>query len=132
MMTNFPDPNAWLTGAREPVAVYYTDADCVEYIAEDTTCVYERIDGFLTLIYDETQIIPVGFKLKGFLNTFERMREVHGFNERHAVELVKVVEQACCELGEKNFGGDTRRKLAYQAAAKLAQGVKLYDLPEAA
>lgn len=131
-MTDFPDPDAWLSGAREPVAVYYADADCVEYIAEDTTCVYDRIDSFLTLIYDETQIIPVGFKLKGFLNALGRMKERYGLSDSHVVELVKVVENACLEMGEKNFGGDTRRKLAYRAASKLARDVKLYDLPEAA
>ena len=34
--------------------------------------------------------------------------------------------------GERKYGDATRRKLAYQAAAKLAKDVKLYDFPQAA
>jgi len=57
----------------EPVALYYVDSDCVEYVKEDTFCIYERIDGFLTLIFDETKINLIGFKLKGFKFVFYKL-----------------------------------------------------------
>lgn len=129
-MTDWPDPNDWLRDNSKPLAVYFADADCVEYVAEDTTCVYKRIDEFLTLIYDETAYIPIGFKLKGFRNCFLRHKDELGLTDGDFVELVKVVECVCGELGEEKFGEETRR--AYQAAAKLARDVKLYDLPKAA
>lgn len=131
-MTGHPDPNNWLQGDRKPIAVYFADADCVEYVAEDTTCVYDRVDKFLTLIYDETRIIPIGFKLKGFRNWFERLKDDLGWTERHFIELVPVLERACSEIGEKEYGESSRRRQAYQAAVKLAKNVKLHDFPLAA
>jgi hypothetical protein len=131
-MNHLPNPDDWLCGKRKPSAVYFDDADCVEYVAEDTACVYERVDTFLTLINDETRHIAVGFKLKGFRNWFIRHKDEHGLSDKHFVELVKVLESVCGECGEEEYGDDTRRKLAYQAARKLARGVKLYDLPKAA
>lgn len=131
-MTNLPDPNEWLLGNRTPTAVYFTDADCVEYVAEDITCVYDRVDEFLTLIKDETRHFTVGFKLKGFRNCFLRHKDEFGLSENDFVELVQVLECVCSELGEEQFGADRNRRLAYQAARRLAEGVKLYDLPLAA
>jgi len=131
-MTNLPDPNDWLQEDRKPTAVYFADADCVEYVAEDTICVYDRVDPFLTLIFDETKIIPVGFKLKGFRNCFEQLKAEVGWKDSDFIELVPVVERACSRFGERKYGDSTRRKLAYQAAAKLAKDVKLYDFPQAA
>lgn len=131
-MNDFTDLDAWLRAEHAPVAVYFADADCVEYVAEDTTCVYDRVDGFLTLIFDETKIIPIGFKLKGFRNVFEKLKAELGFSESEFVELVKVLETACTQMGEARFGADTRRRQQYEAARKLARNVKLYDFPIAA
>jgi hypothetical protein len=131
-MTNLPDPTEWLRGERKPVAVYFADADCVEYVADDVTCVYNRVDQFLTLIEDETRSVAVGFKLKGFRNCFLKHREEFGLSENDFIELVKVLECVCAELGERQFGEDLGRRLAYREARRLAEGVKLYDLPIAA
>src|SRR3954464_3367044 len=47
-----------------------TDSDCGEYLKEDSFVIYHRVDDFLTIIFDETKIVPVGFKLKGFKHVF--------------------------------------------------------------
>ena len=62
-----------LAGAYSPIAVYFVDSDCVEYVKEDALCVYDRIDNFLTLITDENQRNVIGFKLKGFSKAVKAM-----------------------------------------------------------
>jgi len=130
-MTEITDIEAWLHAKGQPTAVYLADSDCVEYVAEDTTAVYDRVDEFLTLIFDETSIIPIGFKLKGFRNIFERIKPDLGLTDGQFVQLVAVLEGMCTALGDKAFE-DVRRKQAYAAASKLAKDVVLYDLPMAA
>lgn len=130
-MNDMTDLDAWLSSDAPPAAVYFPDADCVEYVAEDTTAIYRRIDGFLTLVYDETGVIPIGFKFKGFKKVMEDMLKKHHLGENGFVELVSVLESVCAKIGEELFA-DHRRKKAYEAAAKLAKNVKLHDLPKAA
>jgi|GEM_PF-6799690 len=130
-MTEITDIEAWLHAKGQPTAVYLADSDCVEYVAEDTTAVYERVDEWLTLIFDETSIIPIGFKLKGFRNVFEKLKPELGWNDGQFVQLVAVVERICTSLGDEAIE-DVRRRQSYAAAAKLAKDVVLYDLPLAA
>jgi len=130
-MNDIADMDQWLLGEFEPTAVYFSDADCVEYLREETLCVHRRIDELLTLIYDETNAIPVGFKLKGFKHILDRMRERFDLSHEQFVELVAVLEAVCTDIGEELFS-DSQRHSAYQAASKLAKNVKLYDFPLAA
>lgn len=111
---------AWLNAAYTPAAVYLKESDCVEYVAEDTTCVYHRIDGLLTLIYDETGYGLVGFKLKGFRNFFESIKDDIGLTEGHFIALCQVLERVCLKSGEEHIG-DARRRSAYKAAEKIAE-----------
>lgn len=130
-MNEITDLDTWLHGECARVAVYLPDADCVEYVSEDTTTVFHRIDPILTLIYDETNAIPIGFKLKGFKKILDSIREQFKLDEQGFVELVTVFEAVISEIGDKIFA-DPKRKQAYDAASKLAREVKLYDLPLAA
>ena len=118
-----------LVGGRYiPTAIYFDDSDCVEYVREDTFCVYERIDEFLTLIFDETKITLVGFKLKGFKNHFHtQLQQLLKLNDDQFVVLVPLIERFYTELGNRAFD-DERRTAAYKAALKLAanDNVKLY------
>lgn len=108
------------TGRFTPAAVYFMDSDCVEYVKEDSFCVYDRVDPFLTLIYDSTKINLVGFKLKGFKHIFKtRMKSLFKLNDEQFVHMVSVIEAICTEIGEDLFN-DERVKRAYQAATKLA------------
>jgi hypothetical protein len=84
-----------------PVAVFYWDSDCVEYIKEDAFCIYSRIDEYLTLMYDVTGHTLIGFKLKGFKNLFERyLKTTFKLNDRKFVHLVSAIESVCTSLGD--------------------------------
>lgn len=130
-MNDIVDLETWLHDECASVAVYLPDADCVEYVSEDTTTVFRRIDPLLTLIYDETNAIVIGFKLKGFKQMLESLRDEFNLDEQGFVELVTVLERVCSTIGDELFS-DPVRKQAYAAASKLARDVKLYDLPLAA
>ncbi len=130
-MNIITDLETWLHDDCGTNAVYLADADCVEYIHEDTTTVYRRVDRILTLIYDETNTIPIGFKLKGFKRVLDSIRERYNLDEQGFVELVTVFEAVCSQIGDELFA-DADKKNAYAAASKLARDVKLYDLPLAA
>jgi len=123
-----------LTGRYLPVAVYYEDADVVEYIRQDVPCVNRRIDEFLTLALKMDGREPIGFKLKGFKNFY-----LHYFKDdaqrddrERFVTLVKVIEKATEVLGNEMFEED--RRAAYEQAHKIAEedNAALHELPDAA
>lgn len=119
-----------------PAAVYFSDSDCVEYVKEDSFCVYDRVDRFLTLIFDSTKINLVGFKLKGFKYIFNtHMKPIFKLNDEQFLELASVIEALCTEIGESLFH-DEKVASAYRAARKLAanDNVRLRNdaLPKAA
>lgn len=105
-----------------PAAVYLADSDCVEYVREDVFSVYERVDDFLTLIFDSTKYTLIGFKLKGFRSVFRtHMQAKHRLGDEEFVRIVSVLEAVCTELGDSLFQqGDDRVARGYQAAIKLA------------
>lgn len=110
-------------------AIYAYDADCVEYVRTDAFCLYERIDGRLTLIKDATGHTLIGFKIKGFRNTFERLKSALDLSDRQFVSLVSALEAIYSEIGDK-ITQDPRIKAAYQAAHELAanDNVQLTDI----
>lgn len=136
-MTDHGNGRDPLAAAFQPRAVYFSDSDCVEYVKEDAFTVYDRVDDFLTLIYDETKIDLVGFKLKGFKHFFNtKLKPIFKLNDEQFVTLVSVLEARCTEIGTK-IADDDRRKRAYMAARKLAANDKVelagvYLLKEAA
>ncbi len=130
-MTHISDLDSWLHDECGRVAIYLEDADCVEYVSEDTTTVYSRVDPLLTLVYDETNAIVIGFKLKGFKRVLDSIRVGLNLDESGFVELVAVLEAVVSQFGDEIFS-DPSRKKAYAAASKIAKDVKLYDLPLAA
>lgn len=133
-VSEITNPDTWLVAEFKPVATYFQDSDCVEYVNEDTVCVYERIDEFLTLIWDETRYRTIGFKLKGFRWFFENHLRAHmELNQASFVRLVQVIEAVCQEIGDA-LTVDDKRSSAYRAARKIAEqgDAELWDLPLAA
>jgi hypothetical protein len=115
--------NPGIPGTRYvPTAVYFMDSDCVEYVKEDTLCVYERVDDFLTLIFDETKLNVIGFKLKGFKFIFGKyLKPLLKLHDEQFMELVTVIEIVFTVLGDSVFSvGEEARVRAYKAALKLA------------
>lgn len=110
-------------------AIYYNDSDCVEYVRNDQFCIYERVDGFLTLVQDGAGNL-IGFKLKGFRNVFTRLQKTTTkLSEGHFLPLISAIENVCAELGDAMFDEDPKRAKAYRAAYELAanDNVRLQD-----
>lgn len=125
-----PDLNARYV----PLAVYYEDADTVEYIRQDIPCVYRRIDNFLTLSLDMNSRKPIGFRLKGFKNFYLRhLKDQEGDNRETFLKLVAVIEKAIEIAGHKVFEKSETRE-AYEEACKIAKedDAALQERPRAA
>jgi hypothetical protein len=124
-------PNPGAPGSKYiPTAVYFMDSDCVEYVREDTLCVYERVDDFLTLIFDETKLNVIGFKLKGFKYMFNKhLKPLMKLHDEQFMALVTVIEIVFTVLGDSIFSIEEEERVrAYKAALKLAanDNVKLW------
>jgi len=125
-----------LSSAYAPVALYYDDADSVEYVRRDSPCVYRRIDETLTMALDMRSLEAIGFRLKGFKNFYIRKLKpsMEQLDNSNFVFLVTVIERLVAEMGDRHFQQDEERKKAYAAAADIARKdrVELHDLPEVA
>lgn len=102
-----------------PAAIYFRDSDCVEYVKSDSFCVYERVDGFLTLIRRPGSGELVGFKLKGFRNRIKKLAPSLVLSDKHFLHLISAIESIYTELGDQIFK-DEKRKAAYKEAYQLA------------
>lgn len=112
-----------------PTALYYHDSDCVEYVKEDSFAIYDRVDEYLTLVYDQTGHILIGFKLKGFKYIFTKaLAPAYRLNEQQFLSMASVIEAVCTLLGDDLFK-DEKRASAYKAAKKIAanDNVELHD-----
>jgi hypothetical protein len=125
-----------LSATYKPVALYYDDADSVEYVRRDSPCIYRRIDETLTMVLDMENREAIGFRLKGFKNFYLRKLKpsMEQLDDGNFVFLVTVIERLVAEMGERHFEQDGERKKAYATAAKMARNdrVELHDLPAAA
>jgi hypothetical protein len=91
-------------------------------------CLYERVDGYLTLIKDATGHNLIGFKLKGFRNVFGHLKAALRLSDNHFLPMMCAIEVVYTKVGEKIFA-DHRRLAAYQAAYLLAVNDNV-QLPE--
>lgn len=122
-----------LSSQYAPIAVYYEDADMVEYVREDVPCVNRRIDEFLTLALKMDGRELIGFKLKGFKNFYLRYfkNDEREDDRERFLALVNVIEKATQLLGEEVFEDD--RHSAYEQAYRIAkEDNAALELPTAA
>jgi len=118
-------------------AAYYEDMDYVEYVSEDGITVAERIDPFLTLLWDKNQDNVIGFKLKGFRNFFETtLKPLYDLKNDEFVELTFALEILYTEQGSKmlaqlNEQQQKQTKWAYRQALDLAanDNARLFEVP---
>jgi len=116
-------------------ATYYTDMDYVEYIVADQLARSERIDEYLTLLWNRHDDQILGFRIKGFRHLFEtRLKATFQLTEAHFVFLVSILEAVVGVLGHELLADDDARASAYRRAFRLAENdnARLYDLPIAA
>lgn len=120
-------------GGYVPAALYFEEADSVEYVRKDGPCVYRRVDDLLTLILDFDDRRLIGFKIKGFRHFYIRHRSSSSASPDEFRYLMNVIQKAACELGDDLFKNDERGR-AYEQAGAMAKEdrVTLNDFPEVA
>jgi hypothetical protein len=103
-----------------PTAIYYADADTVEYVRRDGPCVHRRIDEILTLAYDLRNPEFIGFRVKGFRNFFlNHLKPKYELLDGDFIALVSVLEQALEFVG-KSVCPSKDSVEAYRQARKMA------------
>ncbi|WP_072387525.1 hypothetical protein [Hyphomicrobium sp. CS1BSMeth3] len=112
-----------IANTYEPIAIYYSDADYVEYIRKDVPCVQRRVDEYLTLSLELYSRELVGFRIKGFRNLYiQHLRETQRvLDHEQFLRLVRVIEKTVELVGHSVFEEDKVRAEAYRAAHTLAQ-----------
>ena len=107
--------------AYTSVAVYYEDADSLEYVRRDEPSVYRRIDDLLTLILSMKTREILGFKLKGFRHFYlNNIKNMVSTNDDEFPELIVILEQAIRALGNEVFE-ERERLSAYTRAREIAK-----------
>jgi hypothetical protein len=117
-----------------PTAIYYEEADSLEYVRVDAPAIYRRIDDRLTLILSMASREPIGFQVKGFRNFYIRHLQLQ--NDAKAdnfLSLMLVLETAISLVGDGIFE-KRDRILAYEKALNIAteDAIELHDLPKVA
>jgi hypothetical protein len=109
-----------LHSAYEATAIYYADADTVEYIRRDVPCLHRRIDGILTLAFDLKDRELIGFRVKGFKNFFlNHLKPKYELLDGDFIALVSVLEQALEIVGQRVCPSKDSVE-AYRQARKMA------------
>jgi hypothetical protein len=107
--------------AYTSVAVYYEDADSLEYVRHDVPSVYRRIDDLLTLVLSMKTREVMGFKLKGFRHFYlKNIQNKVSTKDDQFPELIVILEQAIRKLGNEVFE-ERERLSAYATAREIAQ-----------
>jgi len=117
------DTNICIDAQYDPTAVYFSDADYVEYVTQDVPCVQNRVDEYLTLSRDMYTQELIGFRFKGFRNFYLRyLSETQSvFEDDEFLSFVTIIEKAVEVVGHDVFETDERRSQGYRAARTLAQ-----------
>lgn len=111
-----------LTTPYTAAAIYYDEADMVEYVRADVPSVATRVDNMLTLIHSmKRRDELIGFKLKGFKNFYLRevLPKVEAIGDEDFLMLVTVFETAIKKAADGLFE-ERQRKEAYQQARRMA------------
>lgn len=103
-----------------PKALYYENADSLEYIRRDSPSVYRRIDQHLTLILDLQSREPLGFSLKGFKHLYlTKILPKYTGQPVSFFKLINILEDAMSVHANALFEQEERRK-AYSDALEIA------------
>ncbi|WP_444891991.1 hypothetical protein ACJJIE_13260 [Microbulbifer sp. TRSA001] len=81
-------------------ACYYSSMDHIEYLSRDTITISDRIDEFLTVIWDRRYEHIIGFKLKGFKAAFEKVKLLKKFKGDEFNPLIQILELFITETAE--------------------------------
>lgn len=101
-----------------PTAIYYREADYLEYVRRDVPSVSRRVDEYLTMVLDMHDRSPIGVKIKGFRHLYNR--EIRGNDDADFILLTRVFERVMTILGDHIFD-KIDRKRAYEQAIEIAR-----------
>jgi hypothetical protein len=133
-MNRTQTPELDLTSDYAPAAVYYDDADSLEYVRCDEPCVYRRIDELLTLVLSLHTRTPVGFRIKGFKHFYlEFVKNKTAEKSTEFPMLISIIEDAAQKIGNQIFEHSSIRE-AYAQARTIAEEdkVRLNEVPKVA
>lgn len=104
-------------------AVYNEEMDFLEYVSKDDVTVSDRIDGFLTVMWDYDQKEIVGFRLKGFRCIFnDIIKPLSKLKDEDFDPLVEALEKIFTKIGGELFSNrlnEEYRVKAYKSALHL-------------
>ncbi len=126
--------NDWHAIRYRPAAIYYEQADSLEYLREDVPNVHRRIDQFLTLVLSMETRTPIGFRLKGFRNFYLRyLKPKYDLQDQHFPLLMDILQDAMSVDGEAIVQA-AERSVGYRQALEIAQvdNVKVEEFPRVA
>ena len=105
----------------KPMAIYYQEADFLEYIRKDVPAVDRRVDDFLTLVLDMYSRDLIGVKLKGFRHLYERILSKGYINkDQEFIPLTELFEKMMTIVGDDIFDKIERRQ-AYEQAIEVTK-----------
>lgn len=114
-------------------ATYNADMDFLEYVSCDDVTVSDRIDPFLTVMWNYEQTDIVGFRLKGFRCIFnEILKKVSHLKDEDFDPLVDTLKLVFTKFGNDLFPApaeDSSRADAYKSTVRLIKQDKVH-LPE--
>ena len=127
------DFNAELSGEFVRRACYYPKIDCIEYLSSNEIAISERVDEFLTLIWNEEFSNIIGFKLKGFRFVFNKiLKPLREVRDEDFNLIVEAFEHILTQFGdgmfkqsEKDASISEKRKGAYKNVIKFAKEEKV-------
>jgi hypothetical protein len=93
-------------------AGYYHNIDCIEYLSKDVFAIADRIDSFLTVLWNEDFTALVGFKLKGFRAAYNQLSALEEITNTEFNVLVKSLEHYFTKFGNEMF--PEKRQEAYR------------------
>lgn len=98
-------------------ACYYSKIDCVEYISKDEIAISDRVDQYLTILWDESCLEVIGFKLKGFRYAWNKyMKPIEGIMDGDMnLMMVAALERVFTEIGDELFLKKEKRQEAYKS-----------------
>jgi hypothetical protein len=95
--------------------------DCLEYLSADQLVVADRVDEFLTVLWDKDLEKIVGFKLKGFHAIFvERILPLKSVCEDDFHPIIDTLKNIVTKIGEEMFP-DSSRQNAYKNVIRFAK-----------
>lgn len=113
-----------ITEGFEKRASYYDAMDFLEYVSLDETVVADRVDNFLTVLWNAEQTEVIGFRCKGFGYVFgEFVKPAMKLNDDDFNPIKFALEMIFTKAGEIIFDGvridDERRQSAYTESLAL-------------